>query len=69
MNAIVPGIDIALAEGEDGVGMPQVTYKPLLILLPGLDGTGKLFTDFLEALGAVAVHCGDRNRQIEHRNE
>lgn len=45
-------VDIALAEGEDGVGMPQVTSKPMLILLPGLDGTGKLFTDFLEALGS-----------------
>ena len=26
--------------------------NPLLILLPGLDGTGKLFGDFIEALGA-----------------
>src|ERR1700730_8223328 len=32
-------------------GTPRL---PLLVLLPGLDGTGKLFVDFIRALGGGA---------------
>jgi pimeloyl-[acyl-carrier protein] methyl ester esterase len=33
------------------VRMMDTPRLPLLVLLPGLDGTGKLFTDFIRALG------------------
>jgi hypothetical protein len=32
--------------------MTDTPRLPLLVLLPGLDGTGKLFTAFVRALGA-----------------
>ena len=32
--------------------MKDTPRLPLLVLLPGLDGTGKLFADFVRALGA-----------------
>jgi pimeloyl-ACP methyl ester carboxylesterase len=31
--------------------MKETPRLPMLVLLPGLDGTGKLFTDFIRALG------------------
>ena len=36
--------------------MTDTPRLPLLVLLPGLDGTGKLFANFVQALGA-AVEC------------
>jgi hypothetical protein len=35
------------------VRMNDADRLPLLVLLPGLDGTGKLFVNFIRALGAA----------------
>src|ERR1700679_423251 len=42
----------------------DVALTPILVLLPGLDGTGKLFAEFLEALdlktsALVVPYCPD----------
>jgi pimeloyl-ACP methyl ester carboxylesterase len=46
-------IEVAPFPGEDGRSMQPAAAlsTPCLVLLPGLDGTGKLFVDFIEALG------------------
>ena len=36
--------------------MADTSPLPMLVLLPGLDGTGKLFANFVRALGA-GVEC------------
>jgi pimeloyl-ACP methyl ester carboxylesterase len=45
-------IDIQFAAGHDAAAMTDAASLPALVLLPGLDGTGKLFTDFVKVLGS-----------------
>ena len=47
-----PVVDLGTADGEDGDTLPNDHPVSTLILLPGLDGTGILFSQFVEAIGS-----------------
>lgn len=49
-------IAIAAGGGDDASGMTIDQPLPILVLMPGLDGTGKLFTDFVQRV-SPAVEC------------
>ncbi len=44
------GLILWAADGEDGGTLPNDSSAPALVLLPGLDGTGILFNQFVEAI-------------------
>ena len=44
--------EFGAAGGEDVGTLPNDRLDPVLVLLPGLDGTGILFRQFVEAIGA-----------------
>jgi pimeloyl-ACP methyl ester carboxylesterase len=50
-NALTSRED-ALTSREDALGMTPAATHPTLVLLPGLDGTGKLFDEFVKSLGS-----------------
>ena len=45
-------VDLGAADGDDVDTLPNDRSPPTLILLPGLDGTGILFSQFVEAIGS-----------------
>lgn len=45
-------VDLGAAGGDDVGTLPNDRSAPTLILLPGLDGTGILFSQFKEAIGS-----------------
>jgi pimeloyl-[acyl-carrier protein] methyl ester esterase len=49
-------VAIEASGGDDASGMPAHQTLPVLVLLPGLDGTGKLFAEFVRALEPT-VEC------------